>query len=158
MLKYVHYLHHRDDDRDAIRQALADSKVVAWMCVREHFYPTRADRASVLNELGAVDCQERLDYLENRLHLVTTDGLELNRVRFLLDPLAEYLAALQVIELYSSDALRWDALLQRLSALSQANSVSQGFILALQDCCQYKAIEHAVPDFVRLQLTALAIN
>jgi len=154
MLKYVHYLHYRDDDHAAIRQALADSKIVAWMCVREHFYPTRADRTSVLNELGAVGCQERLEHLENGLHLLATDGLELNRVRFLLDPLAEYLAALHVIELYSSDELRWDALLQRLSTSAEANSVSHGFILALRDCCQYKAREYAIPDFVQVQLTA----
>jgi HEAT repeat protein len=155
MLKYVHYLHHRDDDHDAIRQALADSKIVAWMCVREHFYPTRADRTSVLYELGAVDCPERLEHLENGLHLLATDGLELNRVRFLLDPLAEYLAALHVIELYSSDELRWNALLQRLSPLAEASSVPQGFMLALRDCCRYKVGEYAIPDFVQVQLTAM---
>ena len=155
MLKYVHYLHHRNDDNDAIRQALTDGKLVAWMCVREHFYPTRADRTSVLKQLGVVDSEERLEYLETFLHLVITDGLELNRVRFLLDPLAEYLAALHVMELYSSDAARWEALLQQLGASVETNSLSKGFILALRDCSQYKSMEYDVPDFVQLQLTAM---
>src|SRR5271157_4648131 len=75
-----------------------DCKTVAWECLRRTYRPGSADREDVIvalrydgdDEAGA---QCRLDYMVNRLRVIQVAGSGENHIRFVLDPLAEYLAA-----------------------------------------------------------------
>jgi hypothetical protein len=53
------------------------------------------------------DAEARLYYLEKRLLLVEVTSVREDRVRFKLDPLAEYLAAMHLIEQFEAQPTKW---------------------------------------------------
>ena len=87
----------------------ATAKAVAWGCLRPSFQPRPASIDAVKAALGS-DGEALLDYLEDRLGLVVTLREDRDQIRFALDPLAEYPAALQVVEKCRGDDYAWPAL------------------------------------------------
>jgi hypothetical protein len=78
------------------------AKIIAWECLRKTFRPTPAKRDEVLTALkGQGDVEMLLEYFENRLRLIQTVGAGRDQIRFNLDPLAEYLASLYLLDLSS---------------------------------------------------------
>jgi hypothetical protein len=72
--------------------------VLAWQCLKKDLIPAAADKDTVLREFPTADGIGHLNYLEQKLSLIQTIGSAEDRVRFLLDPLAEYLGALELIK------------------------------------------------------------
>jgi hypothetical protein len=95
------------------------------------------------------DAEARLDYLQKRLLLVAVTGVREDRVRFKLDPLAEYLAAMDLIERLKAQPTKWRHLLK--DTVSNADSARE-FLLALRDCVRTSP---GVPSFVVSELTTL---
>ena len=89
------------------REVHRDMKLIAWQCLRNDFKPHAAERGQVLLALGEDKPEQRLSYLEKRLHLIQTVGTAENRIRFTLDPLAEYLAALHLVDTLGADEPGW---------------------------------------------------
>jgi HEAT repeat protein len=153
MLEYLNELNRnarptRLDDRVVHKVA----KVIAWECLRESFRPMAARIDRVLERLdGQSDAVEaRLAYLESGLRVVQTIGAGRDRIRFTLDPLAEYLAALQVMENSGGDEQSWWRLLGETACVDF--ETIKGFLLALIDCCQTKGNDVKVPDSVLREL------
>jgi HEAT repeat protein len=100
MLSYVNEVNrgvesHKQDDRWVHRVA----KAIAWECLQRTYGPTPAPRQAVLAALvGEQDTEAMLTYLENQLRLIQTWGAGRDHIRFMLDPLAEYLAGLHVLD------------------------------------------------------------
>jgi hypothetical protein len=94
--------------------------------------------------------EERLAYLEGNLRVVQTIGAGRDRIRFTLDPLAEYLAALQVMENSGEDEQSWCKLLAETACVDF--ETIKGFLLALIDCCQTKGNDVKVPNSVLREL------
>lgn len=154
MLNYVQQLNGSVDSqrrRDVV-QVQAVAKAVAWCCVRMLYRPTEVDRQVVEAELqkraeagnlslalpgetGDASPLGWLQYLEDPLRLVQTVGAG-NRVRLVLDPLAEYLAALDVVGRYQANQADWDGLLSEIAQQEGAPGTVKGFLLALRDCCE----------------------
>ncbi|OUC12711.1 MAG: hypothetical protein B0A82_20995 [Alkalinema sp. CACIAM 70d] len=164
MLSYLNQLnstiepnHQRSD-----LQVQADAKKIAWECLKQTYKPTSTKYdtaiAALQNTLETTlekpDSQdspkERLRYLETRLRLLQIQKPG-NKLRLILDPLAEYLAALWFVDLQiqqtdpaDPDAvwLRFfrdiDATLHRTNDMPEA---IQGFLLAVRDCCLLKREE-----------------
>jgi hypothetical protein len=63
---------------------------IARECLRETFRPAPAKIEAVLATLGGDSAQDRINYLERNLRLVHVIGAGRDRVKFALDPLAEY--------------------------------------------------------------------
>jgi len=156
MLEYLNELNRnawqgRIEDRVVHKVA----KIIAWECLRETFRPRPADVDTVIQRLGgektAID--ERLKYLEGNLRLIQTIGAARDRIRFTLDPLAEYLAALQALEDAGGDEKNWREL---LSATSNADrdgfEPTKGFWRALRDCCAAQKSGIRLPEFVLNEL------
>lgn len=155
MLSYLNQLNRSIEDTNR-RDNLAvqqDAQHVAWECLRQTYRPATAAKPDIekaLSTNGVDDIPARLDYLETRLRLVQT--LEPgNKLRIVLDPLAEYLAALHwVDQCRENPAESWPAFLDSIDqVLAQTNdppTAIQGFLLAVRDCCKVKQKEAQVPE------------
>jgi HEAT repeat protein len=146
MLEYVNRLNSRYVELD-LREVHEAGKITAWECVRQTFRPMPASVGGVLSALGE-NGKTRLNYLEFRLRLVETIGFARNMVRFTLDPLGEYLAALFVVERRRDDENSWREFLRQADASSGAPQAVNGFLLAVRDCCVAKGAEFGVPPYV----------
>lgn len=125
--------------------------MVAWECLRQTFRPTPASVEAVIKTLGGGG-KAALDYLERKLQPVETIGAARDRIRFALDPLAEYMGGLQMLQTYSSDADAWRRFLSEADAMPDAPEGIKGLLLAVRDRCISKGGEVRVPDFVAGEL------
>ena len=58
-----------------------------------------------------------------------------SQLRFLIDPLSEYLCALSILYSYDGNDPAWDQFLATLDALSPGvRAAADGFLIALADC------------------------
>ena len=152
MLRYVTELHAAGTPPDVIRTAQHDARIVAWECLKGNFRSGPAARDAVLKALVAPDANKRLAHLENVLHLVQTTGADWSQVRFVLDPLAEYLAGLEVVEDYKGNRQKWERFLKKVDEMPGAPQAIEGFLLAVRECGL--ASDAHVPDFVVKELGA----
>ena len=92
--------------------------------------------------MGFANLEQRralLGYLVD-LKLLHQAGVHTDELRFPLDPLADYLAALRQLELLEADPVAarnlWDVFLGELAKRSvEDRELMRGFLLALRDCC-----------------------
>ena len=149
MLSYLNRLNRgvdaskRRDERSVHR----DAQIVAWSCLQQTFQPAPAPRAVVEEELSGTDARQRLEYLETDLRLL--QQVEPDKIRFLLDPLAEYLAALQVVEERGESDEAWQKFFTSIATKPVALEQMRGFLLAVRGSCQAKQEQRVrIPDFV----------
>jgi hypothetical protein len=155
----------RGDDEPDNRTVQRDLKMLAWTCLEETFRPSVISREAALKVLAAAkaseDAEKRLNYYEERLQLIETAGVDENRVRIVLDPLAEYLAGLHLVERNGAAGNTWQPFLKKAQAKvvrgergnHRVEASHQGFLRAVLDCCE--SSETKVPDAVTEQLRAL---
>ena len=111
------------------------AQLTAWECCKASFssgYARREDVAKALRrdtELKA----ELLEYMERRLLLVRPVPPSEVYVEFLLDPIAEYLAALWLVKSFTT-ADDWRTILEGFDQSDKKES-SLGFMAAVYDCC-----------------------
>ncbi|HET7239488.1 MAG TPA: hypothetical protein VFI76_10690, partial [Terrimicrobiaceae bacterium] len=149
MLRYVSLMNEAvEDDQRPNAEVQRDAQKVAWACLDHSFRPSETDRSSVIEALGE-DAEARLEYLQQRLFLVEVTGVREDRVRFKLDPLAEYLAAMNLIEQLEAQPTKWRRFFKDLGSDVEA---AREFLLALRDCLRTSS---GVPSFVLSGLTNL---
>ncbi len=150
MLHYVNVLNRtvakeiRLDDRTV--RHIAES--VAWQCLKRLY---RTSPARIKDVLSAIDTQtpeHELNYIETRLRLVETVPPAEDYVRFLLHPLAEYLAGRYLVETYSDDLDKWQLFLKNLDQVPGDPQAIRGFLLAVLECCRAYGEDRNVPGFV----------
>jgi len=139
------------DDRTIHKDAMR----LAWACVEEKLSPTaikRENAISALAELRGEEAEKHLIYLEHRLFLIQTVGVSQDQVRFSLEPLAEYLAALYLIEVYDSSESQWLNFVQIAETKLGKLSKTSGFLDAVRDCCLNKCSESIKKNIILTQL------
>jgi hypothetical protein len=153
MLSYLNELN-RDVNADKLDNRIIqeDAKALAWECLKGTYRPATAKRKDAIAIFSGDDAEARLKYLEDRLRLIQTIGPAQDQIRFALDPLAEYLAALQLIENYGKNQGQWRKFLTQAATLPGAPAAIQGFLLAVHDCCLRQGAEIKVPNFVAQEL------
>jgi HEAT repeat protein len=135
-----------------------DAKIIAWECLKQYYHPAPAKRDTILAELEAATgaksetVKARLKHLEKRLRVIQAIGPAQDLICFALDPLAECLAALHLVELYTNQKPLWDEWLLLADSMPGAPESIQGFLLAMRDCCLTRADEIDVPDYVLEEL------
>lgn len=159
MLSYLNELNRDATEEEPDNLTVHDTaKVVAWECLRQLYRPAPAKRESILEALQAemkVDeetAKANLKHLEKRLRIVQAIGPAQDHICFALDPLAECLAALHLVDCYQSDRDRWTEWLIQADAMPGAPESIQGFLLAVRDCCLTRSAEIDVPDSVMDEL------
>src|SRR5262249_3528730 len=126
-------------------------------CLKHTCRPTTAKRADVLKALSnEADAEALLKYLRERLQLIQTAGPISDLVRFSLDPLAEYLAALHQVEWCGKIEDLWREFFENAERQSGAPETIKGFLLAVRDCCAEKGVGYDVPGWVGDKLARLA--
>jgi len=156
MLRYLNELNRKEgglEDR-AVHSA---AETIAWECLKETCRPTPARIDAVLEALGGGDvAEEGVKYLEKNLRLVQVIGEGRDRVKFALDPLAEYLAGLYLVEHDRDNEQRWREFLAKADAVPGAPEAIKGFLLAVRDCCLEKSADLTVASFVADELAKRA--
>jgi HEAT repeat protein len=154
MLRYLNELNRNIGDEDN-RTVQRDCKAVAWECLRASYRPGTAERAAAIAALKSGEdegqaAEARLDYLVHRLRVVQVSGAAEDRIRFGLDPLAEYLASLQFIEESrgSGTHQKWKSFLRKANEMQGAPETIRSFLLAMRDCCLARSEEANIPAFV----------
>src|SRR5271166_3099723 len=138
MLEYLNQLNSKVSEPDKLddRTVHRIAKAVAWECLSQTYRPMPASLENVLAPRGPQRVTaEAVKYLEERLLIVQVVGPGRDRVRFTLDPLAEYLAALSLVENYEGDELRWRKFFARAMELPGSPDSIRGLLLAVHDCC-----------------------
>jgi HEAT repeat protein len=160
MLWYLNLVNRNinQDKKLSDRTVHQDAKTIAWECLKENFKPTYAKRDAALLALGGDDAESRLNYLEKNLNLIQTSGAEQNKIRFALDPLAEYLAAMHLLELCQKNQYLWKEFWHQQKAVQDTSESMTGFLLALQDCYQALSKEANIPQYISEELKQLLDN
>ncbi len=153
MLSYLNELNHSvTGDKLNDRTVHQDAKAIAWECLKTTYRPAIAKRKEAIAALGGNDAETRLEYLEHRLRLIQTIGSAKDQIRFSLDPLAEYLAGLNLVELYNKNDGKWRTFLKQADAISSTPDSLKGFLLAVQDCYLAQVPQAKDSDFLPKEL------
>jgi formylglycine-generating enzyme required for sulfatase activity len=135
-----------------------DAKAVAWACLENTYRPSWITRETAIAALARVDdgaVEERFRYLRDRLSFLQPSDPG-DRLRVILDPLAEYLAAAYLVEQLGASedpATAWEQFLSqdlpaKLTQTEATPTMVKGFILALRDCYLDQAREDDGPTAV----------
>lgn len=134
----------------------ADVKAIAWECLKLEYKPQAANYEDVLKVIASPNendndnkdkAKVRLKYLENRLRLIRTKEPGY-KVLFDLDPLAEYLAGLYLVDCYGEEKQRWCEFLAEIDSKPGAPEAIKGFLLTVRDCYLAKVPDAKVTYFV----------
>jgi formylglycine-generating enzyme required for sulfatase activity/HEAT repeat protein len=142
------------------------AQLVAWKCLENSYKPESVSKPEVLKALIELEktlkteqppemAEQDLAYLQDTLYLIQFQPKD-QTLRFSLDPLAEYLAALHLLWKYNSNRTDWMRLLTLIEQVENRDEV-QGFLLALYDCCDKKGRGKPiqVPEDVLTKLVSL---
>jgi hypothetical protein len=156
------YLSELNDQREKDEDVHMAAKIIAWQCLKTNYLPVPAKRVNVEAALSqevadTSRVKHLLNYLEEHLQLIQRKG---DYVNFMLDPLAEYLAGLWLVDSYGQNESQWKEFLDSIAVRSELPIT--GFLRAVRDCCQTPAaeakkpgFEPKVPDFVVERLNAM---
>uniref|UniRef100_B8HXC1 Uncharacterized protein n=1 Tax=Cyanothece sp. (strain PCC 7425 / ATCC 29141) TaxID=395961 RepID=B8HXC1_CYAP4 len=161
MLSYLNQLNRTIEPANQLDplQVQQDAQAIAWECLKQTYRPTTAKKIDVIaalvpQEADEADIKKRLQYLEKRLRLLQTVEPG-DKLRIILDPLAEYLAANWLVsdhckqddphEVWQQFFASIDKILELANETSEA---IQGFLLAVRDCCLLRQSEGKIPPSV----------
>lgn len=129
-------------------------KAVAWECLKDSFRPMSARTIDVLQqmtqEFNLPDrdaANTRLRYLQERVRIVQAVGPSNDMVRFTLDPVAEYLAAIKVAGDCGADESKWNQLLLQMKTARESGPID-GFVSALKETLKAKGREFKVNSVI----------
>ena len=134
MLAYLNYLNRNEERKlSSDRTIQAAAKIASWICLRDGLQLVPAKRDELVKALENVgDGEDLLDHLESDLKLFRTVGVTRDHMVPTLDPLAEYLAALYLVEQIGGKESAWREWYEQVP--SDAGQKARGFLLALREC------------------------
>ena len=132
MLHYISWLNRTADDHPVPDPTmLSAAKRVGWHCLKDNLRPSGVSIVDLeKDEQLEMDQVTRLQ----RLGVLVFTNLLKDEIRFSLDPLSEYLAALHFIDAFQGEDQKWGVLLKCMDQLAEQATTIQGFTLALYDC------------------------
>lgn len=137
-------------------------KCVSWVCLKDSFRPLSARTTDVLQQMikefnlpDADAANTRLRYLQERVRIVQAVGPSADMVRFTLDPVAEYLAAIKVVSDCGADDAKWNELIVSIKSVKESGPPPEGFLSALGETLAVKGRECKVNSKILEQLKSL---
>jgi HEAT repeat protein len=130
-----------------------DAKIIAWECLKLTYRPAAANRQNAIDALGEQNAESRLKYLEDKLKIIQTKGVAHDQIHFALDPVAEYLAALHLLDINGKDESKWQEFLQVADSQNSPEAI-KGFLLAVKDCYLDKIPGAKDTDFLPQEITS----
>jgi hypothetical protein len=149
MLQSIKVLNSKTPANDlTLRDVIIVAKITSWECLKKEFRPLPADYESVIEALIAVkNGEDSLKHLKEKLKLIETVSVK-ERIRFKIDPLSEYLAAIYLIEINKTDKKKWKEFFNQAIEKEGAPESIKGFLLALRDCCLTAENKELLPAFI----------
>ncbi|NMG07519.1 PBS lyase [Brasilonema sp. UFV-L1] len=132
-----------------------DTKILGWESLKATYRPADVKIKDVMQKLGGDNAKTRLKYLEERLHLIRTIPPAKTEIRFSLDPLAEYLAAFRLLDIYGTDENHWINFLTDVEDKTKNRQEIKGFLIAVRDCHQAKINHTHISNFVADELSRI---
>jgi hypothetical protein len=86
----------------------------------------------------AVGDETALQVMKERLTLIQSVGLTEDRLAFVLDPVAEYLAALYLVDRNGTDASRWRDTFEDMEQKGVDTRAAEGFLVAINEVFAYR--------------------
>jgi HEAT repeat protein len=151
MLSYLNEI-----NRDVAEDKVSDNelheiaKMLAWECLKLTYRPTSIKIKDALNALSALNLQDaeaRLKYLEEKLRILQRKGSSKDNISFVLDPVAEYLAGLHLVDICAKNQSKWQKLLDRTDSLNSLEAI-KGLMLAVRDCYLAKIPDAKATDYL----------
>jgi HEAT repeat protein len=130
-----------------------DAKIIAWECLKPTYRPAAANRQNAIDALGEENAESRLKYLEDKLRIIQTKGVAHDKIHFALDPVAEYLAALHLLDINGKDESKWQDFLKVADSQNSPEAI-KGFMLAVKDCYLDKIPGAKDTDFLPKEITS----
>ncbi|MEE9596586.1 MAG: NACHT domain-containing protein [Acidiferrobacterales bacterium] len=162
MLDYAHYLCRGRNQLSLTPAQRAETRllvdaacVAARECVRPTFSVGSVKRVSLeatLKEMGGAKIIHQLETTANIIESFDRRGETLH---FVLDPLAEYLAAIQLCLDYGENEKEWNHFLDEAVARAEPDTL-QPFVNALRDCVLAQMETASIPQSIVKRLEGLA--
>jgi HEAT repeat protein len=153
----LHYLNqvNRSVTEDKISDSTVqkDAKIIAWECLKPTYRPAAANRQNAIIALGEDTAESRIKYLEDKLRIIQTKGVAHDQIHFALDPVAEYLAALHLLDINGKDEIKWQYFLKVADSQNSPEGI-KGFMLAVKDCYLDKSPGAKDTDFLPQEITS----
>jgi HEAT repeat protein len=154
MLHYLNQVNHSvPGDKFSDSSVHKDAKIIAWECLKQTYRPAAANRQNAIDALGEKNAESRLNYLEYQLRIMQTKGVAHDKIYFALDPVAEYLAALQLLDINGKDESKWQDFLKVADSQKSPEAI-KGFMLAVKDCYLDKIPGAKDTDFLPKEITS----
>jgi HEAT repeat protein len=155
MLSYLNEIN-RDvaEDKVSDNEVHEIAKMLAWECLKVTYRPTSIKIKDALNALSALNLQdtgERLKYLEDKLRILQRKGSSKDNISFVLDPVAEYLAGLHLVDICAKNQSKWQKILDRADSLNSLEAI-KGFMLAVRDCYLAKVPDAKSTDYLPIEI------
>ena len=160
MLHYLNQLNGRvSGDKFSDSTVHKDAKIIAWECLKPKptYSPAAANRQNVIDALGEENAESRLKYLEDKLRIIQTKGVAHDQIHFALAPLAEYLAALHLLDINGKDESKWQEFLKVADSQNSPEAI-KGFLLAVKDCYLDKIPGAKDTDFLPHEISSRYSN
>ncbi len=155
MLDYVIKLNRNRADTDPSDVSIiADIKAIAWICLKKTGHPMPAARADILGAMDGEDSKSRLAYIQEKLLLLHAPDPSGTRLSFVLDPVAEYFAAMMLFEVSDSDDPCASATAFLDDLPSPADEIAE-FLLAIRDCSNALLQDSQTASKLSRQITSL---
>jgi HEAT repeat protein len=130
-----------------------DAKIIAWECLRLTYRPAAANRQNAIDALSEQNAESRIKYLEDKLRIIQTKGVAHDQIHFPLEPVAEYLAALHLLEINGKDESKWQDFLKVADSQNSPQAI-KSFLLAVKDCYLDKISSAKDTDFLPKEITS----
>ena len=149
MRQSIKILHTKKSLKDSeFSDVIETAKVVAWECLKKEYHPMPVEYKNVKQSLGKLINGERaFVVLEDKLKIIELKGTD-DMVSFKIEPLAEYLAGMHLVEVNSHHIEKWQEFIERASSKQRASENIKGFLLAVCDCCLTENAKSIVSDSV----------
>jgi hypothetical protein len=122
------------------------AKVIAWECVKQHFRPGEVSRVILRARLASDTRSRVVAHLEKYLQIIAPVDVEGTTLRFTYPQLAEYLAALHIVDINGEDQERWKAFEKEGWSKLEAGFASHRFLRATYEC--YRSHADWVPNSI----------
>jgi hypothetical protein len=139
----------------SVNKVITAASSIAWECLKEDYRPVSAEYDLVEKSLAGIPNGEKaLSYLKDTLKIVETAKLD-QKIRFKIDPLAEYLAGMHLVKENKDQPEKWRDFLDNILSKDRSVEPIRGFLIAVRDCCLADTSKGEVPHFVVAKLTEL---
>ena len=156
VLRYLRILNDRiEEGKLSDREVKEAAQRIAWESLSKDFQPRPVNRNRLYAAYPeAVDIDAQVGYLESRLGILAEEDPSSSLLRFGLDPLAEYLAAIHLVESAGMDEAKWKSFLAKVHDLDLKAPEVRGFFRALRESCSADLTGQTVPAFVIEELNS----